>query len=411
VEGGLGGDPGLDAVAGALVGGGVADDAAGADVFAGEFELGFDEDDGVAAGFEDGEGGGEDEGEGDEGDVGDDEVHEFGDIGGGHVADVEVFAADDAGVVAEFPDELVGADIVGVDSGGAVLEEAVGEAAGGGTDIEADEAGDIDVEVVQGAFEFEAAAADVAWGFFDPEDGVEGDEGAGFEAGLIIDENLAGEDEAFGLFAGGAKALLYECLVQTRACHGERKGTQGVFVVWTISSPDLGVTPGERERGWISAMASFSSMLLVRVTRAMRAAPRRMSNCMPAVSCLREPASMSTKPSLGKASLTLAMAGRASSWLCWAVSGTGAAAARGGGSVDGAGSGVGEMETVARSVAGGGGDEGATAGVGSGGGGAMLSRRVGAGRAPAAICSFCFSRNMRTSLRAMRASTLASQAT
>ncbi len=63
MEGGLGLDPGLDAVAGALVGGGVADDAAGADVFAGEFELGFDEDDGVAAGFEDGEGGGEDEGE------------------------------------------------------------------------------------------------------------------------------------------------------------------------------------------------------------------------------------------------------------------------------------------------------------------------------------------------------------
>ena len=120
VEGGLGGDPGLDAVAGALVGGGVANDAAGADVFAGEFELGLDEDEG----------------------------HEFGDIGGGHVADVEVFAADDAGVIAEFPDELVGSNIVGVDARGAVLEEAVGEAAGGGTNIKGDEAGDVDLEVV-----------------------------------------------------------------------------------------------------------------------------------------------------------------------------------------------------------------------------------------------------------------------
>ena len=221
MEGGLGGNPGLDAVAGALVGGGVADDAAWADVCAGEFELGFDEDDGVAAGFEDGEGGGEDEGEGDEGDVGDDEVHEFRDIGGGHVADVEVFAADDAGVIAEFPDELVGSDIVGVDSSGAVLEEAVGETAGGSADIEGDEAGDVDVEVVQGAFEFEAAAADVARGFFDAEDGVEGNEGAGFEAGLIVDEDLAGEDEAFGLFAGGAEALLNESLIQTGASHGE----------------------------------------------------------------------------------------------------------------------------------------------------------------------------------------------
>lgn len=226
-EGGLGLDPGLDAVTGALMSGGVADDAAGADVLAGEFELGFDEDDGLAAGFEDGEGGGKDKGERDEGDVGDDEVHEFGDIGGGHVADVEVFAADDAGVIAEFPDELIGADIVGVDSGGAVLEQAVGKAAGGGADIEGDEAGDVDFEVVEGAFEFEAAAADIAWGFFDAEDGVEGDEGAGFEAGLIIDEDLAGEDEAFGLFAGGAEALLHEGLVQTWACHGVRFKDQG----------------------------------------------------------------------------------------------------------------------------------------------------------------------------------------
>lgn len=80
------------------------------------------------------------------------------------------------------------------------------------------------MKLIEGAFEFEAAAADVAWGFFDPENGVEGNEGAGFEAGLIIDEDLTGEDEAFGLFPGRAEALLHECLVQTRARHGEREG-------------------------------------------------------------------------------------------------------------------------------------------------------------------------------------------
>lgn len=148
LEVGLRLDPSLDALAGSLVGGGVANDAARANVFAGEFELRFDEDDGVASGFENGEGWGKDEGEGDEGDVGDDDVHEFRDIVWGHVADIEVFATDDAGVITQFPDQLISADIVSVDARGAMLEEAVGEAAGGGSDIESDQAGDVDLEVV-----------------------------------------------------------------------------------------------------------------------------------------------------------------------------------------------------------------------------------------------------------------------
>ena len=63
-----------DAVDGELVGGGVADDAAFADVLAAGFELGLDEDDGVALPLglgrgEGGEDGGEDESGGDEADV------------------------------------------------------------------------------------------------------------------------------------------------------------------------------------------------------------------------------------------------------------------------------------------------------------------------------------------------------
>ena len=62
-----------DSVDGELVGLGVADDSAFADVAATGFELGFDEDYGFSEGGGGGEDGGENEGGGDEGDVHDEE--------------------------------------------------------------------------------------------------------------------------------------------------------------------------------------------------------------------------------------------------------------------------------------------------------------------------------------------------
>ena len=43
-----------------------------------------------------------------------------------------------------------------------VLEHAVGESSGGGSDVEAEPAGEVDVPVMQGGFELEATAANVA---------------------------------------------------------------------------------------------------------------------------------------------------------------------------------------------------------------------------------------------------------
>ena len=47
------------------------------------------------------------------------------------------FDLDDAGVLLEFPGQLIDVDVDGEDLRGAGLQEAVGEAAGGGADVQA----------------------------------------------------------------------------------------------------------------------------------------------------------------------------------------------------------------------------------------------------------------------------------
>ena len=54
------------------------------------------------------------------------------------VAGVGLFVDHDARVGAELPGELAVADIDGMDVGGAVGEQDVGEASGGGADVQAD---------------------------------------------------------------------------------------------------------------------------------------------------------------------------------------------------------------------------------------------------------------------------------
>ena len=104
------------------------------------FVVGFDEGDdagcggcgGGGGGFEPLEGGGDQEGLFGPAQVGDDEVDL---LGRGEVERVGAFDEDDARVVAEFPGKLAVGGVDGVDLGGAVLEQAVGEAAGGGAEV------------------------------------------------------------------------------------------------------------------------------------------------------------------------------------------------------------------------------------------------------------------------------------
>ncbi len=60
-----------------------------------------------------------------------------------------LFAQDDPRIVSELLVELAVADVDGIDAGGPALEEAIREAAGRGTRVEADEPGGVDAEGVE----------------------------------------------------------------------------------------------------------------------------------------------------------------------------------------------------------------------------------------------------------------------
>ncbi len=95
--------------------------------------------------------GGEDEGRGDEGDVHRRERPAVGLSGvssspGVRRPGVGALAERNAGVVAELLGDLAVAGVDGEDGGGSALEHAVGEAAGGGSDIDAGEAGEVKVD-------------------------------------------------------------------------------------------------------------------------------------------------------------------------------------------------------------------------------------------------------------------------
>jgi len=97
-----------------------------------------------------------------------------------------------------------------MDTGGAGLEQAIGEPAGGGAEVDGDEAGDIEMKVVQGVFQFKAAATDIFFAGFQCKDVVGLDGVAGFLGGLAVDADLAGEDGAFGFFAAFTKPALHQ---------------------------------------------------------------------------------------------------------------------------------------------------------------------------------------------------------
>ena len=77
------------------------------------------------------------------------------------IARVHAFVHDHARIVAQFPVELAGADVDGVHARGAALQQAIGEAAGRGADVEADFARHVDAEMIERRFQLQAAAADV----------------------------------------------------------------------------------------------------------------------------------------------------------------------------------------------------------------------------------------------------------
>jgi hypothetical protein len=204
-------DAGADAFDRGLTGIGVADDATFADVGAASFELWLDEDDdfavpGVVGRTECAEDRREDEGGGYEGNVHGDKRWS-GCVGREEFAGVEEagvgsLAKGDAGIVAEFVGDLAVAGVYCEDGCSVALEHAVGEASGGGSDVDAGEVGEVDGPVGEGALELEAAAADVLEiGAEEANDRVGGDGGTWLVNTLLVNENATCEDESLGAFA------------------------------------------------------------------------------------------------------------------------------------------------------------------------------------------------------------------
>jgi len=121
---------------------------------------------------------------------------------------------------------LIVSGIDGMDGGGTALEQAIGKTAGGGTDVEADPTGGIDLKMVEGGFEFEAAASDVAIRGLELKRGVGRELFAGFGEGTIPAANEPGHDGALGFFAGGKEATFDEQKVESLFgdAHGRGSG-------------------------------------------------------------------------------------------------------------------------------------------------------------------------------------------
>ena len=80
---------------------------------------------------------GQDQGCGDEADIAHRKIHGFADLIEGQMARVDAFVHHHARIVAQFPVELSVPDVDGMHADRSVLQQAIGEAAGGRADIQA----------------------------------------------------------------------------------------------------------------------------------------------------------------------------------------------------------------------------------------------------------------------------------
>ena len=126
----------------------------------------------------------------------------FGERAGGEEARIGALDEANARVVAELHGDLAEAGVDCGDMRGAALQKAVSKATGGGADVEAGSAGDVDFPVVEGGLKFESAATDEGHVVAKEADGGIGrDGGARLVDFLFVDEYAAGEDEGAGTFA------------------------------------------------------------------------------------------------------------------------------------------------------------------------------------------------------------------
>jgi hypothetical protein len=115
----------------------------------------------------------------------------------------------DAGILSQLECDLAVTGVYGDDAGGAMSQQAVGEAAGGGSDVEANFSGDVDFPACECMIQLQAAATYVFQVFAEEANlGIRAYGCAGFFHFLSVDENFAGENEGLSPFARGDDAAL-----------------------------------------------------------------------------------------------------------------------------------------------------------------------------------------------------------
>ncbi len=196
---------------------GVAHDAAFADVSAFQFELRLNEDDKVSTGFAACNGARKNLGHGDEGNVGDDEGDRLGKIAGRKIAGI-FLDEENTRIFAQFPSNLIRIDVHGVDTRGALLEQAISEAAGGGAHIETNSSQRADAKIFQCALQLKTTPAGIfLQAAADFEESVWCDRLAGLFSAIGAHRDLAREDHGLGFLAGFGQATLDEKKVEALA--------------------------------------------------------------------------------------------------------------------------------------------------------------------------------------------------
>jgi hypothetical protein len=93
---------------------------------------------------------------------------------------------------------------------GTALEQAIGESASGGSDIDTDKTGGIDGKMIQRRLELQAATADILFPCGKANVRIRRNGSSRFGDGLAFDVNLTGHDGAGGLVQGFEKTALNE---------------------------------------------------------------------------------------------------------------------------------------------------------------------------------------------------------
>ena len=193
-----------------------------ADPLAAELELRLDHRQDVAAGRDAGRDRGQHLGQRDERDVDRRQVGRERQVGGLEAAGVDALDHGHPRVLAQAAVELPVGDVEGDHVRRAALQQAVGEAAGRGADVEAVAAGDVDPERVERVGELDPAARDEARARVDDELGVRLDQlaRAQRDGAVAADAHLAGTHGARRRRARRKEAALSKHSVDSGLLHG-----------------------------------------------------------------------------------------------------------------------------------------------------------------------------------------------